>query len=109
MDAGFKLLASFSFMKQSSEWYVDVKYDVIVYLLTDDFLQDQVKIIKMVSDMISNVKRVGAGLGVYMFDKNLEDKISRIAMKPATPDAAADNCDGGKAKDSFGHYNGLGQ
>jgi len=35
------------------------------------YLQEQVKAIKEIGDHITNLKRVGSGLGEYMFDKNL--------------------------------------
>jgi len=40
--------------------------------LEGEFLQEQVKAIKDIGDKISNLKRVGAGLGEYMFDKELQ-------------------------------------
>lgn len=39
--------------------------------LEGEFLQEQVKAIKEIGDHITNLKRVGAGLGEYMFDKDL--------------------------------------
>ncbi|KAI8795186.1 soma ferritin [Biomphalaria glabrata] len=35
----------------------------------EDFLEEQVRSIKEISDYITNLKRVGTGLGEYMFDK----------------------------------------
>ena len=35
------------------------------------YLQEQVEAIKKIADHITNLKRVGSGLGEYMFDKNL--------------------------------------
>merc|ERR1711879_1138598 len=35
------------------------------------FLNKQVDVIKELADMIANIKRVGDGLGVYVFDKNM--------------------------------------
>jgi len=35
----------------------------------DEFLSEQVSCIKKLSDMLSNAKRCGPGLGEYMFDK----------------------------------------
>lgn len=35
------------------------------------YLQEQVDGIKEIADHITNLKRVGEGLGVYMFDKNI--------------------------------------
>jgi len=35
----------------------------------EEFLQEQVESIKQISDYITNLKRVGPGLGEYMFDK----------------------------------------
>lgn len=40
--------------------------------LEGEYLQEQVKSIKEIGDHITNLKRVGTGLGEYMFDKNLE-------------------------------------
>ena len=37
----------------------------------EDFLKEQVDAIKKLADQITNLKRVGDGLGVYMFDKDL--------------------------------------
>lgn len=34
------------------------------------YLQEQVDAIKEIADHVTNLKRVGEGLGVYMFDKN---------------------------------------
>nr|DAZ86615.1 TPA_inf: venom-related protein Ferritin [Conus judaeus] len=39
--------------------------------LEGEYLQEQVKAIKELGDHITNLKRVGTGLGEYMFDKNL--------------------------------------
>jgi ferritin heavy chain len=41
--------------------------------LEDEFLDEQVKSIKEYADYITNLKRVGPGLGEYIFDKELED------------------------------------
>jgi len=42
--------------------------------LEGNYLQEQVKSIKELGDYITNLKRVGSGLGEYMFDKeNFED------------------------------------
>jgi len=40
--------------------------------LEGEFLKEQVEAIKELGDKISNLKRVGAGLGEYMFDKELQ-------------------------------------
>lgn len=40
--------------------------------LEGEYLQEQVKSIKEIGDHITNLKRVGPGLGEYQFDKNLE-------------------------------------
>jgi len=37
--------------------------------LENDYLQDQVKSIEEIGKIITNLKRVGGGLGEYMFDK----------------------------------------
>lgn len=42
--------------------------------LETEFLQEQVDSIKEISDKITNLKRVGEGLGVYMFDRDLLDR-----------------------------------
>lgn len=39
--------------------------------LETEYLQEQVDAIKEISDHVTNLKRVGEGLGVYMFDKQL--------------------------------------
>lgn len=39
--------------------------------LETEFLQEQVDAIKEIADHVTNLKRVGEGLGVYMFDKEL--------------------------------------
>jgi len=36
-----------------------------------NFLNEQVDAIKDLADKITNLKRVGEGLGVYLFDKDL--------------------------------------
>jgi len=40
--------------------------------LEGEFLKEQVDAIKDIGDKISNLKRVGTGLGEYMFDKELQ-------------------------------------
>ncbi|XP_074633272.1 ferritin, higher subunit-like [Acropora palmata] len=43
--------------------------------ITENFLEEQVESIKQFSDFVTNLKRVGPGLGEYQFDKlTLEDK-----------------------------------
>ncbi|KAK6965985.1 soma ferritin [Biomphalaria glabrata] len=37
--------------------------------LESEFLEEQVESIKQFGDYVTNLKRVGAGLGEYMFDK----------------------------------------
>ena len=37
--------------------------------LENNFLGEQVESIKQFSDYVTNLKRVGSGLGEYMFDK----------------------------------------
>lgn len=39
--------------------------------IENEFLQEQVDAIKEIGDHVTNLKRVGEGLGVYMFDKEL--------------------------------------
>jgi len=39
--------------------------------LEGEFLKEQVQAEKELADLITNLRRVGEGLGVYMFDKNL--------------------------------------
>lgn len=41
--------------------------------LETEFLQEQVDSMKEIGDHITNLKRVGEGLGVYMFDKQLQE------------------------------------
>lgn len=38
--------------------------------IEEHFLDEQVQSIKQLADHITNIKRVGPGLGEYMFDKN---------------------------------------
>jgi len=40
--------------------------------LEGEFLKEQVEAIKKISDLITNLRRVGEGLGVYLFDKDLK-------------------------------------
>jgi len=42
--------------------------------LEGEFLDEQVKSIKEISEYITNLKRVGPGLGEYMFDKETLDE-----------------------------------
>jgi ferritin heavy chain len=37
--------------------------------LEGNFLQEQVKSIKEIADHVTNLKRVGTGLGEYLYDK----------------------------------------
>ena len=37
--------------------------------IEEEFLDEQVKSIKQYADYITNLKRVGSGLGEYIFDK----------------------------------------
>jgi len=39
-----------------------------------NFLHEQVEAIKQLKDYITNLKRVGSGLGEYMFDKHFLDE-----------------------------------
>jgi ferritin heavy chain len=41
--------------------------------LESEFLQEQIDAIKEIADHVTNLQRVGEGLGVYMFDKQLCD------------------------------------
>lgn len=41
--------------------------------LESEFLQEQVEAIKEIADHVTNLKRCGDGLGVYMFDKHLTE------------------------------------
>ncbi|CAH1979579.1 unnamed protein product [Acanthoscelides obtectus] len=41
--------------------------------LENHYLQEQVDAIKEISDHVTNLKRVGEGLGVFMFDQKLKD------------------------------------
>ncbi|CAF2129363.1 unnamed protein product [Rotaria magnacalcarata] len=41
--------------------------------LEGEFLDEQVKSIKEYAENIVNLRRVGAGLGEYIFDKDLKD------------------------------------
>jgi len=42
--------------------------------LEHEFLDEQVQSIKQISGYITNLKRVGPGLGEYMFDKETLDE-----------------------------------
>jgi len=42
--------------------------------LESEFLDEQVNSIKQISEYITNLKRVGPGLGEYMFDKETLDE-----------------------------------
>lgn len=42
--------------------------------LETEFLQEQVDSIKEISDHITKLQRVGEGLGVYIFDRDLNEK-----------------------------------
>lgn len=41
--------------------------------LDNEFLNEQVESMKEIGDHVTNLKRVGEGLGVFMFDKELSD------------------------------------
>jgi len=41
--------------------------------LLDEFLTEQVESIKEISELVSNLKRVGPGLGEFQFDKHAFD------------------------------------
>lgn len=41
--------------------------------LETEFLEEQVDSIKEIADHVTNLERVGEGLGVYMFDKHLRE------------------------------------
>lgn len=40
--------------------------------LSTHFLQEQVDSMKEIADHVTNLKRVGEGLGVFVFDQNLK-------------------------------------
>lgn len=40
--------------------------------IESEYLAEQVDDIKVLSDHITNLKRVGGGLGEYLFDRNLK-------------------------------------
>lgn len=42
--------------------------------LETEFLQEQVDAIKEISDHVTNLERVGEGLGVFIFDKELNEQ-----------------------------------
>lgn len=42
--------------------------------LETEFLQEQVDAIKEISDHVTNLERVGEGLGIFIFDKELTDQ-----------------------------------
>ena len=41
--------------------------------LESEFLQEQVDAIKEIGDHVTNLRRVGEGLGVFMFDQKLKE------------------------------------
>lgn len=41
--------------------------------LESEYLQEQVDAIKEIGDHLTNLRRVGEGLGVYIFDKELAE------------------------------------
>lgn len=41
--------------------------------LETNYLQEQVDAIKEISDYVTNLKRVGEGLGVYVFDQKFKE------------------------------------
>ena len=51
-----------------------VCYDQMADWLESEFLDEQVKSIKEISEHITNLKRVGPGFGEYMFDKETLDE-----------------------------------
>ncbi|KAJ6638805.1 Soma ferritin [Pseudolycoriella hygida] len=44
--------------------------------LESEYLQEQVDSMKEIADYVTNLKRVGEGLGVYMFDRQLNEENS---------------------------------
>lgn len=42
--------------------------------LETEFLQEQVDAIKEIADHVTTLQRVGEGLGVHMFDKQLSEQ-----------------------------------
>ncbi|KAG4067808.1 hypothetical protein HA402_010494 [Bradysia odoriphaga] len=42
--------------------------------LENEYLQEQVESMKEISDFVTNLKRVGEGLGVFMFDRQLNEE-----------------------------------
>lgn len=44
--------------------------------IESEFLEEQVNAIKEISDHITQLKRVGTGLGEYMYDKQLQSWIN---------------------------------
>lgn len=44
--------------------------------LENEYLQEQVDSMKEISDYVTNLKRVGEGLGVHIFDRQLHDEFS---------------------------------
>jgi len=46
----------------------------VTNMVEGEFLVEQVESMKEISDMITQLKRAGPGLGEYMFDKELMDK-----------------------------------
>lgn len=56
---------------------VNLRHFVLLYQMTNfiegEYLEEQVESIKQISDYITNLKRVGSGLGEYLFDKETLD------------------------------------
>lgn len=44
--------------------------------LESEYLQEQVESMKEISDFVTNLKRVGEGVGVYIFDRQLGEESS---------------------------------
>ena len=57
IDASFDLLLTHTTLEQLCDF------------LENEYLQEQVTAIKEISDHITNLKRVGPGLGEYMYDR----------------------------------------
>nr|6LPD_A Chain A, Ferritin [Phascolosoma esculenta]6LPD_B Chain B, Ferritin [Phascolosoma esculenta]6LPD_C Chain C, Ferritin [Phascolosoma esculenta]6LPD_D Chain D, Ferritin [Phascolosoma esculenta]6LPD_E Chain E, Ferritin [Phascolosoma esculenta]6LPD_F Chain F, Ferritin [Phascolosoma esculenta] len=59
-------------LHKTAEKHVDAQMQDFI---EENFLREQVESIKEISDHITNLKRVGPGLGEYMFDKNLSEEL----------------------------------
>jgi len=53
-------------------WYTMSNLEFHSLLAEGDLLADQVNSVKHAAELVSQLRRVGKGLGVYQFDKDLQ-------------------------------------